>query len=260
VRSLPLEVSVADPTTRGQALLVDLDGTFYRGDGPVLAYARTVAGSLPTSDAAAFTTAMVDYLALGAAATSDPALLAATDGWEAVQRLAIDRFGVGRATLDEAFLASRRALAGPDCAVEVPPGLIDALRDLRSTTYLVLATNSPADWLAELLARLGAGDVFDEVVPNARKPIGMPGILFGIAGRIGVTDEPWRVFSVGDHWHNDIAPARAFGAVTGYVDRFGRNDGPADVVAPDLEGVLPTILRWATDPGAFRHATATVER
>jgi FMN phosphatase YigB (HAD superfamily) len=251
---------VAEPNTRRQALLLDLDGTFYRGDGPVLAYARTVAGSLSIADATAFTSTMVDHLAPGTAATTEPALLAATDGWEAVQRLAIDRFGVARATLDAAFLASRQALAGPDCAVEVPPGLLDALRDLRPSTYLVLATNSPADWLGELLARLGAGDVFDDVVPGARKPIGMPGILLGIAGRIGVTDEPWRVFGVGDHWHNDIAPARAFGAITGYVDRFGRNDGPADVVAPDLEGVLPAILRWAADPAAFQRAITTLEQ
>ncbi|HEX5407374.1 MAG TPA: HAD family hydrolase [Pseudonocardiaceae bacterium] len=248
---------MADPTRR-QALLVDLDGTFYRGDGPVLAYARTVADSLRAGDAATFSTALAGYLS--ATVPMDPTLRHATDGWEAVQRLAIDGFGVGNDTLDAAFLASRRALASPDCAVEVPPGLIDALRELRPTTYLVLATNSPADWLGELLARLDAGDVFDDVVAHARKPIGMPGILLGIAGRIGVSDEPWRIFSVGDHWANDIEPARVFGAATGYVDRFGRNDGPADVVAPDVEGVLPTIRRWAADPGAFRRATATVDR
>jgi FMN phosphatase YigB (HAD superfamily) len=188
----------------------------------------------------------------GARESGEPELLAATDGWEAVQRLA-GRAGVTRAALDEAFLASRRSLAEPDCVVEVPAGLLTALRDLRATTYLVLATNSPADWLGELLARLGAADVFDEVVARARKPIGMPGILLGLAARIGISAQPWRIASIGDHWTNDIAPANVFGAVTGYIDRFGRDDGPADVVAPDVEGVLPTILRWAGDPDAFGH-------
>src|SRR5262249_19752421 len=153
------------------------------------------------------------------------------DGWEAVQQLAA-RFDVPTAALDEAFLASRHALARPECLVEMPAMLLPALRELRESTYLVLATNSPSAGLPELLARFGAADAFDEIVPRALKPIGMPGILLGLAGRIGVTDQAWRVFSVGDHWRNDIEPARAFGAVTGYIDRFGRSDGPADVVAP----------------------------
>lgn len=245
---------MADPTApqRGQGLLVDLDGTLYRGDGPVRVYAQRVADGLPGTDGARYLSVVDTYLAHGVAGVSEPALLAATDGWEAVQRLAIERFGVGQEALDAAFLASRQALALPDCLVEVPVGFLAALRSLRASTYVVLATNSPEDGLPELLARLGAADVFDDVVFNARKPIGMPGILLSLAGRIGITDAPWRIFSVGDHWRNDIAPARVFGATTGYIDRFGRADGPADVVAPDLEGVLPTILRWAGDPDAFR--------
>jgi FMN phosphatase YigB (HAD superfamily) len=245
-------VSVAE---RSQALLVDLDGTLYRGDGPVLAYASKIAESLPHEASVRFMSTMDVYLTLGVAGVSEPELLTATDGWEAVQRLAIDRFDVPQAALDEAFLASRAALAQPGCAIEVPVGLLAALSELQATTYTVLATNSPESWLPELLARLGAVEVFDEIVHSARKPIGMPGILFGLAARIGVTDQPWRVFSVGDHWRNDIEPARAFGAVTGYIDRFGRNDGPADVVAPTVEGVLPTILRWAADPDSCRPET-----
>jgi FMN phosphatase YigB (HAD superfamily) len=249
-------VADIDPPQRQQALLVDLDGTLYRGDGPVRTYAQRVADGLPEADGARYLSTVRNYLAHGVAGVTEPELLAATDGWEAVQRLAIERYGVGQATLAEAFLASRRALALPECAVEVPLGFLDALRSLRANTYVVLATNSPEDGLAELLARLGAADVFDDIVFDARKPIGMPGILFSLAGVIGMTDAPWRIFSVGDHWHNDIAPARVFGAITGYIDRFGRADGPADVVARDLEGVLPTILRWAGDPDAFRAAPA----
>ena len=234
--------------TRSQALLVDLDGTLYRGDGAVLAYARAIADSLPAAGSDRFLSIMDTYLTTG---VPEPELPAGTDGWEAVRLLA-DRFGVERDTVAEAYLASRRALAEPECAVEVPVGLLAALRELRAGTYIVLATNSPADRLPELLARLGAADAFDDVVPGARKPIGMPGILLGLAARVGNTDQPWRVFSLGDHWRDDIAPARAFGAVTGYIDRFGHDDGPADVVARDAEGILPTILRWAADPDAFR--------
>ncbi|HEY1573831.1 MAG TPA: HAD family hydrolase [Pseudonocardiaceae bacterium] len=227
-----------------QALLVDLDGTLYRGDGAVLAYADHVAATLPPADADRFRAALTDHL------TGAAAIVTATDGWEAVQALA-RRLDVGQPVLDRAFLVSRQALTDPVCPIETPPDLVPALRRLRPTTRLVLATNSPADWLTALLARLAAADVFDQVITGARKPAGMPDILAGLAASVGATDRPWRVFSVGDHWRNDIEPARAFGATTGYIDRFGRNDGPADVVAPDLEGVLPTILRWAEAPDAF---------
>jgi FMN phosphatase YigB (HAD superfamily) len=239
---------------RNQALLVDLDGTLYRGDGPVRAYADGVARTLPDADAEKFLSIVDGYLAHGVGEHTEPELLAATDGWEAVQRLATLRFGVGGTELDEAFLASRAALAGPELAVEVPGGLLDTLAALRPSTRVVLATNSPQLGLAALLTRIDAGEAFDEVIDSAAKPVGLPRILAHLAEEVGVRERPWRIFSVGDHWHNDIAPAREFGASTGYVDRFHRADGPADATASTVEGLLPAITAWAKDPDAFHRA------
>jgi FMN phosphatase YigB (HAD superfamily) len=239
---------------RHQALLVDLDGTLYRGDGPVRAYADGVAAVLSEADAEKFLSIVEEYLAHGVGEHIAPELLAATDGWEAVQRLATLRFDVGRTELDTAFLASRAALAGPELGVEVPGGLLDTLVALRPSTRIVLATNSPQLGLAALLTRIGAADAFDEIINSAAKPIGLPRILAGIAEEIGAGDKPWRILSIGDHWHNDIAPAREFGAATGYIDRFGRADGPADAIAPTVEGILPAITTWAADPDAFHRA------
>lgn len=238
---------------RRQALLVDLDGTLYRGDGPVRAYAGGVAATLSESDAAKLLSIVDDYLARGVGEHTEPELLAATDGWEAVQRLATLRFGVGKAELDAAFLASRTALAGSELSVEVPGGFLDTLVALRPGTRIVLATNSPRLGLAALLSRIGADDVFDEIIDGAAKPVGLRRILAHLAEEIDALDKPWRVFSIGDHWHNDIAPARDFGAATGYIDRFGRGDGPADAIAPTVEGILPAITAWAADPDAFRN-------
>ncbi|HEV3361215.1 MAG TPA: HAD family hydrolase [Pseudonocardiaceae bacterium] len=240
--------------TRRQALLLDLDGTLYRGDGPVRAYADGVAATLAEADAKNFLSTVDEYLGNGVGEHTEPELLAATDGWEAVQRLATLRFEVGRTDLDTAFLASRAALAGPELGVEVPGGLLDALVALRPSTRIVLATNSPRLGLAALLSRLGADDKFDEIIDSAAKPVGLQRILAGIAEEIDARERPWRIFSVGDHWHNDIAPARDFGAVTGYIDRFGRADGEADAIAPKVEGILPTITAWAADPDAFHRA------
>jgi len=218
----------------------------------VRAYAEGVAAGLGAADRAGFLSIVDNYLVAGVSGRTEPELLTATDGWEAVARLATQRFNVGKAALDAAFLASRRALAGTRLRVEVPGGFLDALAALRPSTYLVLATNSPELGLAALLTRIGAGHAFDKVVFGAAKPVGMPAILAGIATEIGAP--PWRIFSIGDHWRNDIAPARAFGAVTGYIDRFGRKDGPADVTADTVEGILPTIMAWAADPDAYRPA------
>lgn len=233
------------PERRRQALLVDLDGTLYRGDGPVHAYARAVAAGLPPADAERFLSTVVSELNG-----------TAPDGWEVVQRIATDSFGVDRDRLNAAFLASREALAKPDCVVEVPAGFVEALRVLRPSTLIVLATNSPALGLDELLARLGAAESFDEVVFGARKPSLMPELLARIARRVHAEEAPWRVFSVGDHWRNDIEPARAFGAMTGFVNRYDRADGPADVTGRTVEALLPAIMDWAVDPDAFRRAVA----
>ena len=239
---------------RRQAILVDLDGTLYRGDGPVRAYADGVARILSEADATTFLSIVEEYLARGVGEHTEPELLAATDGWEAVQRLATLRFDVGRTELDEAFLASRAALAGPELAVEVPGGLLDTLATIRPSTRVVLATNSPQLGLAALLTRIGAGEAFDEIINSAAKPSGLPRILASIAAEVDARATPWRIFSIGDHWHNDIAPAREFGASTGYIDRFNRADGPADAVAPDVEGLLPAITAWAKDPDAYHRA------
>lgn len=239
---------------RRQALLLDLDGTLYRGDGPVRAYADGVADRLSETDAKKFLSIVEEYLRNGVGEHTEPELLAATDGWEAVQRLATLRFDVGRTELDEAFLASRAALAGPELGVEVPGGLLDALVALRPSTRIVLATNSPQLGLAALLNRLDATGKFDEIIDSAAKPVGLRRILADIADEIDAREAPWRIFSIGDHWHNDIAPARDFGAVTGYIDRFGRADGEADAIAPKVEGILPTITAWAADPDAFHRA------
>jgi FMN phosphatase YigB (HAD superfamily) len=239
---------------RHQALLVDLDGTLYRGDGPVRAYADGVAATLSEADWKSFLSIVDEYLANGVGEHTEPELLAATDGWEAVQRLATLRFDVGRTELDAAFLNSRAALAGPELGVEVPGGLLDTLAALRPSTRIVLATNSPPLGLAALLTRIGAGEAFDEIIDSAAKPVGLPRILAAIAEEVGVRDQPWRIFSMGDHWPNDIAPAREFGASTGYVDRFGRADGPADAIAPTVEGILPAIAAWADDPDAFHRS------
>lgn len=231
-------------------LLVDLDGTLYTGDGPVLRYAAELAAVMPAEAGRALRDEVDRYLA---GAATDPLLTAsATDGWEAVQLLAGERHGVHRDIQQRAFLASRRGLADGTVRVRVPDGLADALAGLRGRVRLVLATNSPSDGLAALLDRIGMAAAFDEVVPGAAKPGGLPPLLGRALAARGLA--PHRAFSIGDHWRNDIAPALVAGAMTGYVDRFGRADGPSHVSARTVPELLPALAEWAADPDSFAAA------
>lgn len=228
-------------------LVLDLDGTLYRGDAPVRRYADGAGALLAAEQAVAFTAALDGYLA---GTASDPELAAAQDGWEAVLLLGA-RYGLDRGALQDAFLASRSGLADGSNAVEVPAGLVELLAELRGTHRLVLATNSPRVGLMDLLARLGVAGAFDEIVFGADKPAGLAPLLRRLLSAIGATDARWRAFSLGDHWVNDIEPALRLGTATGYVDGFGRAAGPAHVTAPTVSELLPAIRAWALDPHAF---------
>lgn len=220
-----------------RVIVVDLDGTLYRGDGPLRVYAEALALSLPTEGGTAFLADVDRYLA----GAGDAELAASSDGWVAVRKAA-DRYGVPDEAIGPAFLSSRHALGDGTCTVEAPDGLVATLRSLRPSVLLVLATNSPADGLDALLERLDAARLFDRIVVNARKPDGLRDLL---AELVPTVASPTRVLSIGDHWTNDIAPALDAGAVGFHVDPSGRAEGPADARAATVEELLPALTRWA---------------
>ena len=241
-------------------LVVDFDGTVYRGDEPVRFYARRVAESLPPAQAESMLSSFERYLALGvrAALSCDDQVEAAAlresyDAWGAAVHLAQRVYGVAPQVVDEAFLASRIHMLESGCELEPVTALLDALRELRGLARVVLATNSPADGLTPLLDLLGVTDLFDAVVSGVGKPDGLRRYLRAELGE-NLRRESWRLFSLGDHYRNEIEPAVEIGAGSGYIDRYGRADGPATAVAATVEGVLPTLLSWADDPQAVVRA------
>jgi FMN phosphatase YigB (HAD superfamily) len=135
----------------------------------------------------------------------------------------------------------------PQCAVAAVPALVEVFEKLRGDgqVRIVLATNSPAEGLAPLLDRLGVAALFDEILPGAAKPAGLRRwIAAQLAGR-----PAGELFSLGDHYFNEIEPAMAVGGCAGYIDRFGRADGPATVTAATVEDVLPGVLAWVRAVG-----------
>ena len=244
-------------------LVSDFDGTVYRGDEPVRHYARLLAARLAPAEAGPYLASFERYLALGPAAAAGradlveaAALRESVDAWGAAAQLGRRVYGLDGDAVGEAFSATRAYMVEVDLDLEPVTALIEAYRHLRGEVRLVLATNSPLAGVDVLLDRLGAGGVFDEVVGSVGKPDGMRRLLAaelggGGAGANGPIVDPWRLLSIGDHWRNEIEPAVEIGAASGYIDRFGRADGPASVTARTAEELLPAVFAWADSPQQF---------
>ena len=235
-------------------LVVDFDGTVYRGDEPVRRYARRISESLPPERVEPYLDAFERYLAEGVAAAlrSADTVEAATlresvDAWGAAQNLARRCFDVPAHAMETAFSRTREDMLDPSCELEVVTPLVDELAALRGAARVVLATNSPRPGIEALLDRMGVAAAFDDVVPGAAKPDGLRRLLQRELGE-DLRARPWRLFSLGDHYYNDLAPAVEIGGAAGYIDRFGRADGPATAQAPVVERLLPAIHAWVADP------------
>ncbi len=248
---------MADPYRR-LVLVTDFDGTLYRGDDPIRCYARGAADGLPAAARDGLLDAVDRYLARGVAAaedSADPAQAAAlresVDAWESVSRVASGCYQVSQETLNTAFLATRAYMNTDACALEVPQAYRELLAELRADgVRVVLATNSPPGGLDELLDRLGVRPLLDEVISSTRKPAGLRRLLRAELGEDGEEgevspDAAARGFAVGDHWLNDVEPALELAVPSGYIDRYGRADGPATATARDIEGLLPALRKWA---------------
>ena len=239
-------------------LVVDFDGTVYRGDGPVRYYARRLAAQMAPDAGESMLAAFERYLAQGvrAADASDDTVEAAAlrdsyDAWGAAWNLAWRVYKVPYDAVADIFVQTRAYMNDPACELEPATALLDALTKVRALgrVHTVLATNSPAEGLPELLDRMGVAGHFDELAMGLGKPDGLRRYLRHALGE-DLRRRPWRAFSLGDHYRNEIEPAAEIGAGSGYIDRFGRADGPATAAAPAVEGVLPVLLAWADDPHA----------
>ncbi len=237
-------------------LVVDFDGTVYRGDAPVRHYAGLIADALAPAQAEAYLKAMERYIESGPAAAADSedtveaaALREAVDTWSAAIGLAGRCYAVPADVIELAFVRSRLWMAKPECEVELVELLLQTLADLRTQAGIVLLTNSGYTGLQPFLARLGIAACFDVIIAGAGKPDGLRRLLQRNLGT-DLRERPWRVFSIGDHYRNDIEPAAEIGAGCGYIDRYGRADGPATAAGAAAEDLLPTLRAWAADPAA----------
>ncbi|GAA4728375.1 HAD family hydrolase [Isoptericola chiayiensis] len=211
-------------------ILFDFDGTLAVGDGPVLAFARQVAGH-----------AGPGYLERVMATLRDLDAGTATqfrDGYDVVGTLA-RQDGVDPTALQDAYLASRSLLGTPEAPVDAAPGLTQLLDALPHDVRVVLATNAPGVGVERLLTTWGVRERFAALHYDVGKPAGLTPIV-----EAALADGP--VLAVGDIVENDLAPATALGAATALVGPTA--DTPPSTVtmhARTLDALALDITAWA---------------
>ncbi|MBE7953484.1 HAD family hydrolase [Microbacterium oxydans] len=205
-------------------LIFDFDGTIALGDGPVLAYAQQVAAGLGDDD-----TFLDDVRAVLAAADGD-----ALDGYDAVRRVAEAR-GADARLLSNAYLASRAQLGTADAPITAPDGLAEFLSSVDAERILV--TNAPAIRIVDALETLGLRGLFDRIVTGAGKPRGLEAVLAELPADA-------RVLSIGDIWHNDLAPAHARGHATALIGGFSDPDATPTFRAAEFSTLVPQLEAW----------------
>ena len=237
----PLNATVARRRARVRRvglLVLDFDGTLWRGDEPLTCYAELVSKGLAPEDRASFLADVRGFLegdhwrVTGLQAPPD-------DAWAAVARFATAR-GVSSADRQAAFLETRRRIAEGAFHLEVPAGLPEFLAASRASCAVVLASNSPASSVQPVLDRLGLTPLLDEVTSDAGKPDRFTLVVDAWIERY----RPRYVMSVGDHYHNDIAPAAERGWFTTYINPWRWVYGPCSLVGARMEDVLPGLGAW----------------
>ena len=139
-------------------------------------------------------------------------------------------------------MRTRAYMMTDDCRLEVPSTLRPFLVRVRQRVLVALASNSPKEACVPLLEKLGLGDAFDAIRPGAHKPVGLLPIIDELMMRFSIP--AGRVLSIGDHYVNDIAPAREAGYRTAYITPTDYLPGPVDIAGRQLEDVLPAVEAW----------------
>ncbi len=221
-------------------LVLDFDGTLWRGNQPLEHYAAIAARGLAPAERAPYLAqvqAFLDGLRWEVVGTAEPP----DDGWTAVARFAEAR-GATPDLLRAAFLETRERIAAGAFRLEVPAGLPEFLAWSRRWCAIALATNSPASSVGPVIEQLGLGHLLDDVATGAAKPGALVGLVEGWLGRFEASRE--RVMSVGDHYQNDIEPAARAGWFTAYITPWRWVPGPCSIVGTTLEEVLPGLREW----------------
>lgn len=148
--------------------------------------------------------------------------------------------GGDREENNKAFLRIRELMSDPHFPIRPIPGLKELIHDLRGRVVQVLATNSPQPDSEAILEKVGLKGYLDRHFFRSNKPLGFRAIVEALAREHGV--EPQAILSVGDNLVNEIAPAKALGCQTIFVDPHGLGMvEDADLIVPSMSRLIPAL-------------------
>ncbi len=141
-----------------------------------------------------------------------------------------------------AFLRIREVMSDPDFVVRPIAELQETIAGLRGKVIQVLATNSPQPDSEAILTKVGLLGLFDRMFFRSNKPAGLKAIFAQLSEQYGVPMSA--ILSVGDNLINEIAPAKAMGCQTVFIDPHGLGaSDEADLVVTTMTEFLPTLRK-----------------
>lgn len=150
--------------------------------------------------------------------------------------------GGNRENHSRSFFQVRDIMAEPAFTMEPIPGLQETIAGLQGRVLQVLATNSPQPDSEAILTKVGLLGLFDRLYFRSNKPMGLKAIFSELAEAYGL--EMGQILSVGDNLVNEIAPARAMGCQTVFIDPFCLgDDDDADLRVQAMSELIPLLRR-----------------
>jgi FMN phosphatase YigB (HAD superfamily) len=147
----------------------------------------------------------------------------------------------------KSFLRVRDIMSEPTYTMTGIPGFKETVAALKASGKVVqvLATNSPQPDSESILTKIGLIGQFDRLYFRSGKPVGLQAIFAELAGQYGCGME--HILSVGDNLVNEIAPARAMGCQTVFIDPFNLGDeDDADLRVTSMEELIPALRTYAS--------------
>jgi FMN phosphatase YigB (HAD superfamily) len=146
---------------------------------------------------------------------------------------------------EASFLRIREAMMAPEFTINPIKALSETVAGLKGKVVRVLATNSPQPDSEAILTKVGLLPHLDRLFFSSRKPAGLQAIITGLLAEYGI--DPSQLLSVGDNLTNEIAPAKALGCQTVFIDPHGIGAGAeADLIIPAMSAFLPSLRELAT--------------
>lgn len=145
----------------------------------------------------------------------------------------------------KSFLRIRDVMSAPDFEVRSITGLAEVVGSLKGKVVQVLATNSPQPDSEAILAKVGLLGLFDRMFFQSGKPAGLKVIFQELSDQYQLPMSA--ILSMGDNMVNEIAPARAMGCQTVFIDphAVGDQEGHATVKVATMTEFLPVLAELA---------------